>query len=270
MTVDIASRIASVPRWWHSIDLGKGFITPGMKTASVLVREWDSLKLPDLAGKRVLDIGAWDGFFSFECEKRGASVVALDYFAWCLNVDEWIRYWEDCRDKGIIPLPYETVPGLWHPDTVPGKRGFDVAREILGSRVDSIVADFMTFDLERLGVFDVSLFLGVLYHQEDPLESLKRLARVTRTLAVIESHAVVVPGMEHLALCEFYETNELNADISNWWGPNAKALVGMCRAAGFKRVEAQLAPPVPAPWAFLIHSRRPKPLHYRAVVHAWK
>lgn len=32
----------------------------------------------DLSGKRVLDIGAWDGFYSFECEKRGAKVLAID------------------------------------------------------------------------------------------------------------------------------------------------------------------------------------------------
>jgi tRNA (mo5U34)-methyltransferase len=35
--------------------------------------------LPDLTGKRVLDVGAWDGFWTFECLKRGArEVVAID------------------------------------------------------------------------------------------------------------------------------------------------------------------------------------------------
>ena len=42
------------------------------------------LDLPlSLAGESVLDIGAWDGFFSFEAERRGASrVVAADYYSW--------------------------------------------------------------------------------------------------------------------------------------------------------------------------------------------
>jgi len=31
-----------------------------------------------LDGKRVLDIGTYDGFFAFECERRGAQVVAMD------------------------------------------------------------------------------------------------------------------------------------------------------------------------------------------------
>ena len=34
----------------------------------------------DLTGMRVLDIGARDGFYTFEAERRGArEVVALDY-----------------------------------------------------------------------------------------------------------------------------------------------------------------------------------------------
>ena len=42
------------------------------------------LDLPaSLAGASVLDIGAWDGFFSFEAERRGAArVVAADYYRW--------------------------------------------------------------------------------------------------------------------------------------------------------------------------------------------
>ncbi len=32
----------------------------------------------DLHGARVLDIGTWDGWFSFEMEPRGAEVLAVD------------------------------------------------------------------------------------------------------------------------------------------------------------------------------------------------
>ena len=42
------------------------------------------VQLPaDLSGQSVLDIGAWDGFFSFESERRGANrVLAVDSFCW--------------------------------------------------------------------------------------------------------------------------------------------------------------------------------------------
>ncbi|MEZ0389208.1 MAG: class I SAM-dependent methyltransferase, partial [Verrucomicrobium sp.] len=34
----------------------------------------------DCRGMRVLDIGTRDGYFAFECERRGAEVLAVDYF----------------------------------------------------------------------------------------------------------------------------------------------------------------------------------------------
>ena len=42
------------------------------------------LKLPKrLDGRTVLDVGAWDGFYSFEMERRGAAkVLATDHFCW--------------------------------------------------------------------------------------------------------------------------------------------------------------------------------------------
>ena len=94
-----------------------------------------------------------------------------------------------------------------------------------------------------IGTFDVVLFLGVLYHMENPLEAVKRVASMTNELAIIETEAVVIPGYDNRAFCEFFESNELNGDYSNWWSPNEKALQGMCRAAGFKRVETVQGPP---------------------------
>ena len=94
-------------------------------------------------------------------------------------------------------------------------------------------------DLQPLGSFDVVFFLGVLYHMENPLASLRRVASLSNGVAIIETHAIAVPGYEHLELCEFYSSAELGGDVSNWWEPNVKALEGMCRAAGFARVEVE-------------------------------
>lgn len=227
-----------VPFWWHSVDLGEGVVSDGWKKPDELAAEWAALDLPDLRGCRVLDVGAWDGWFSFQAEAHGAArVVALDHYVWSLDLPAQQRYWAECRDAGVTPEPYHAVPGLWQPDALPGKRGFDTAHRARASKVESVVADFMATDLDALGTFDVVLYLGVLYHMRHPLLALERLAQVTGRLAVIETEFVAVTGFEHHALCEFYETNELAADVSNWWAPNLKALVGMCRAAGFTRVE---------------------------------
>ncbi len=207
-----------VPVWFHSIDLGDGVVTPGRKGggADHMRRELAAMRLPSLEGKTVLDVGAWDGFYSFEAERQGASrVVALDHYVWALDI------------HGPPPSP----------EALPGKRGFDVAHEALGSDVEAVVGEFMDVDLDQLGGFDVVLFLGFLYHLEEPLRGLRRLARVTRELAVIETAAMEAPGLEDRALWEFYGDDELDGDTSNWWAPNAKALESACLAAGFREFE---------------------------------
>jgi tRNA (mo5U34)-methyltransferase len=128
--------------WWHSIDFGDGVRTPGYKTPERLESEVAQMRLPDLHGKSVLDIGAWDGFFSYEAERRGASrVVALDHFVWCLHTPKQHQYVDRCRREGIQPKPYEEVPEIWDPVGLPGKQGFDIAHDVLDSKVESVVAD---------------------------------------------------------------------------------------------------------------------------------
>jgi hypothetical protein len=103
----------------------------------------------------------------------------------------------------------------------------------------------MTMDLDSLGQHDVVLFLGVLYHMEDPLRAMRRVASVTAPggLAVIETEAIEVPELADSAFCEFYPGQELNNDPTNWWAPNAKALEGLCLAAGFREVTLLTEPP---------------------------
>jgi tRNA (mo5U34)-methyltransferase len=263
--------------WWHSIDLGQGVVTPGFKTPAIIARELQSLRLPPLGGKTVLDIGAYDGYYSFAAERLGARrVVALDHFVWALDLPKAIAYWRECKDRNIVPLPPEET-AMWQPQRLPGKRAFDTARAALNSKVEVVVEDFTTMDLAPLGAFDVTLYMGVLYHMKDPLGSLTRVARVTRELAVIETHAVVIPGYEHLELSEFYSSSQLNGDSTNWWGPNLRALQGMCLAAGFSRVDvvagrmsgtaSQRLRQAGSAAMSLIKRR---PYYFRAVLHAWK
>jgi tRNA (mo5U34)-methyltransferase len=65
-------------RWFHRIDLADGIQTPG-ECPHTAAEATGRFGIPeDLSGKTVLDIGAWDGLFSFEAERRGARVTAID------------------------------------------------------------------------------------------------------------------------------------------------------------------------------------------------
>jgi tRNA (mo5U34)-methyltransferase len=155
-----------------------------------------------LAGKSVLDVGAWDGFYSFEAARRGAKrVLATDSFVW---------------------------QGRW------GRAGFLLAREALG--LDDVVAD-QTVDVmdlapERVGgTFDVVLLLGVLYHLPDPTTALRRVASVCDDLLVIETETAL--NWLPVPAARLWPGRELNDDDTNWWSLNRPALFGLLDNLGF-------------------------------------
>jgi tRNA (mo5U34)-methyltransferase len=211
MTVPDLERRVAAHRWYHSIDLGGGIVTRGIDDTPVRLARLD---LPaSLEGLSVLDIGAWDGFFSFECERRGAArVVATDYYS-------------------------------WHGSGWGTKAGFELAREALGSHVEDVDVDVMDIAPGRLGTFDLVLFLGVLYHLRHPLLAIEKIAAVTRGTLILET-VVDLVGLGRPAMA-FYPDRELNADPTNWWGPNQEAVVGMLKSAGFDDV--RVVTPTPGP-----------------------
>ncbi|MFB3778329.1 MAG: DUF1698 domain-containing protein [Bryobacteraceae bacterium] len=192
--------------WFHSIELADGSVVKGFQSIESLRERIRSFPIPeDLRGKRVLDVGAWTGWCSFEMERRGAEVVAVD----CVELEE-----------------------------------FRLAQRLLGSKVELRVLDVDEMSPESLGTFDYVLFLGVLYHLRHPLLGLERVCALTREAAFVESYVTdgeaptddssPVPN-----LLEFYETTELGGQVDNWCGPNTKCLLAMCRSAGFARTRLE-------------------------------
>lgn len=226
--------------WYHSIDLGNGVITKGSG-----VQETGTEIFPDVRGRSVLDIGAWDGKFSFLAERSGAvRVCALDHYAWGVDFKARGAYWNECIEKGILPDQTRDETDFWQPD-LPGRRGFDFAKAALGSQVEPVVADFQTIDLDTLGTFDVVLYLGVLYHMKEPLTCLERVRAVTNEVAVIETEAVHLHGLEHEVLLQFHAGMSLRVDYGNWYVPTMQALHNLCRVAGFSMVRTIAGPPEP-------------------------
>jgi tRNA (mo5U34)-methyltransferase len=210
---DVRDRIDSVPYWYHQIEIRPGIVTPGVNSSAVTLRHLD---LPDnCTGIRVLDIGARDGYFSFELERRGADVVAIDYMD-------------------------------------PAETGFPVARELLGSNVEYVVDNVYRLSPERHGEFDLVLFLGVLYHLRDPLLALDRIWDVCRDggqVAVetqLLDNALLRPDgsfttlngeIAEVALAQFYPGDVLNGDASNYWSPNSACMRGLLEEAGFETTD---------------------------------
>jgi tRNA (mo5U34)-methyltransferase len=237
----------SAIRWYHSIDLGNGIITPGISNTAAQLRRFHIPQ--DLTGKTVLDIGAWDGFYSFEAERRGAKrVVATDSYCW--SGQSW-----------------------------GSKEGFELARKILRSKVEDQNVDVMDLSPEKVGIFDVVLFLGVLYHLKHPLLALEKVFSVTKELLILDTHVDLL-GSKRPAIA-FYPGSEVNRDETNWSGPNPAAVLAMLKSAGFSRAKI-VSPPTHVhsfPWR-LAHAVRQRFFAHspfwesfqqgRIAVHAWR
>jgi tRNA (mo5U34)-methyltransferase len=212
---ELRQMVASRPVWWHRIDLGHGVVTPGLDDSPSKLQ---TLDLPaDLSGKSVLDIGAWDGFFSFEAERRGADVLATDHYCWT---------GAGAMDKG----------------------GFDIAKRVLQSNIREATMRVEDIPAANLGRFDVVLFLGVLYHAPDPLGYLRIVRSVTKGMAIIETHVDLL-DVNRPALA-YYPGSTLNGDATNFFGPNEGAVHGMCQDAGFSQVHTVQFPRAPTRMVF--------------------
>jgi tRNA (mo5U34)-methyltransferase len=185
--------------WYQNYELVPGLKTNGLK--DIAEEQLEGLyRIPqDLRGKRVLDVGCSEGFYTFLAEARGADVVAID----------------------ALRFP-----------------GFALAHEVRGSKAEFHQVDLYELQPDTLGTFDIVFFMGVYYHLKNPVLGLERIASVTREMAIIESEIMTLPGYEDVGVSRFYETDELMPnDPSNWWVPNVPCLLQTVRAAGFPRAE---------------------------------
>ena len=125
-------------------------LRPGIYTPGIARDHGYRLALLDadrFAGRSVLDVGAFDGFYSFLAERRGARrVVAVDNEQYV----DWVR-----ARFGI---------------TLQGGAGFRAIAELVGSRVQYQRMDAL--DVHELGErFDVVLCFGILHRVTDPAQA---------------------------------------------------------------------------------------------------
>lgn len=216
----LKQKINSDSFWYHKIELPGGILTPGWAPLNA-----SYYGIPeDMSGLRVLDVGAWDGYWTFEALKRGArEVVAIDDFSDFLGLPENIdrESWEH----------------------------FDLCREALGySEAVCKRYDMSVYDVteERLGRFDVVFFFGTLYHLRYPLLALDKLSAVCESeiyveSAILDDYSPYQGGLGHgypgkQTVMEFYPDKQYGNNETNWWVPTLVCMANMVKAAGYSEV----------------------------------
>ena len=196
-------------KWWHTFDFDE-FKTEGLDDTPTKA---EFVNIPkDLKGKKVLDIGAWDGYFSFLCEKRGAEVTSFDS-----PLHSW--------NKEKVTISGKT-------EERNGKEGFETAKKALKSKVKDVEGELD--DIEKLGEFDIVLDLGILYHVLDPYKHIRDLYKITKEKLILETHIDVNDAP--FPVMRFYAHSEVNNDDGTFWGPNMHCVAQMLLKAGFKTI----------------------------------
>lgn len=148
--------------------------------------------------KSVLDVGCWDGYFSFESELKGASeVVSLDNpdFRWGgMDGYNFLRNYYNSKAKFVCGSVYNLK------EIFPNKK------------------------------FDIVLCYGVLYHLSDPLRALINLFEITNEYLILEGifHESEEKKLE-LIDCGYY-----GGDTSNMYNMSSGYVNYVSELYGFK------------------------------------
>jgi tRNA (mo5U34)-methyltransferase len=198
--------------WYHTIELAARVVTPGWFDLRPYV---DRYGLPErMDGMRALEVGTWDGFWSFEMERRGADVVAIDLD------DERDLDWPPRRRPASFP-------------EAPRGEGFALAAEILGSRVERRNLNVYDATPAELGTFDFVFCGSVLIHLRDQLRALERIADLcTGTFVSAEEHDRLA-GLIPAAMAR-YRADDPSAVV--YWRPSARTWKRMMWTSGFDEV----------------------------------
>ena len=220
----LAAKAAALPPLGEadgpSQDLGSFFLSmplgPGQftrSTKSILTYQFlDQIRLPqDLTGKRVLDLASSDGFYTFECEARGAAeVVSVEGPQW--------------KDGS-------------------GFKRYDFAHGRYGSKARPLAAYVEDLDPQVHGTFDLTLCLGLYYHLRDPAFCLRKLHAMTRETLIVTGRTVRLAPFDPFAPFDPTRPAQpasilmLSDKGFGKWTANTRALIDMLKLAGFSRVD---------------------------------
>jgi tRNA (mo5U34)-methyltransferase len=225
--------------WYHTIDLGDGLITPGLYDYRETISSFPFP--PDMTGMRVLDIGPATGFFSFEFERRGAQVVAMEL----PSLRDLDRFPGQSVESSLA-----RIERMIFPDSVSGlnehRRGdnerevyrclleapFDFCRARLGSKVERRFSTI--YDLPAAEPYDLVFVGDVLVHTLYPLKALASAASVCRGSLIFAQ--MLPPGPQSPPAMIYTGGADPNEDEVSWWLPNKSCLLEMIAKLGFKEI----------------------------------
>ncbi len=208
--------------WYHTVELRPGIETPGWFDLRTVAPR---LPWPELAGRRCLDVGTFDGFWAREMLQRGAAeVLAVDI----LDPRRWD--WPTGSETGIV-------------DALAARKrkgdGFEFVNRALDHSIERRELSVYDLDPADIGSFDLVYVGSLLLHLRDPIRALERVKAVCNP-----GGAMLLVDAIDLELTVRHPRRPI-ASLDGigrpwWWKPNVAGLVRMVTAAGFEPTAAPM------------------------------
>lgn len=198
-------------QWYHKIELRKrilrkGIVTPGQDHDDIWIPLKKEMKKVDFAGKKVLDIGCWDGLWSFEAEKLGAAeVIATD-------INSQRSFSEQGRDT------------------------FEFARKHLNSKVKYKEVSVYELDSYFKNEFDIVIFFGVLYHLRYPQLGIGKIRKTLKERGTLLMETAVVLDTDDTIIQTDYR-KIYSQDRSTWNAFSIPALTSLLHESYLKVIK---------------------------------
>jgi SAM-dependent methyltransferase len=204
--------------FYHVMDIPGHGLTTGLWDLRQGVD--DCLGRMNYSGKRVLEIGPASGFLTFEMEKRGAQVVAVEL----LDDPGW----------DFVPYPEPLLRPILEPRRKHHmrllKNSFWFAHAAHKSEAKLYYGDAYHLP-DALGQFDIAIMAAVLLHCRNPLQIVEQCARRAKTLVIVDALA---KDLEGKPVCWLVPTAD-NFDWDTWWRFSTDFFVQFCQVLGHSR-----------------------------------
>ena len=179
---------------YHQLSLRPDLVVPGDYDMTKYVHAYD---IPDdLTGLKVLDVGTAAGYFSLECARRGAEVVAID---------------------------------VWDSPPVA-----EIAK-LAALRIRYVTKSIYELDA-TFGQFDLVVCGSLLLHLPDLVGAVRALRAVCRGRLCISSACSEDSGETARPVCDFVGYRGEDGDYYTYWLVSQESLKRMLLLAGFARV----------------------------------
>jgi len=212
----LSERIAAA-RWYHSIELPGGIVTPGEYDLPDAIRR---IPFPSsLRGKRCLDVGTRDGFWAFAMEARGADEVLG------IDLDDPADYDYAAPAPSLEPAVREEIDRR--------NSAFQVAHDALGSGVTRRDLSVYRLSPEDVGRFDFAFIGTLLLHLRDPVGALAAIHRVLAPGATLITNEPISIPFSVLGRVPVVQPL-MWPGLPFWWLPNIAARRKMVTAAGYE------------------------------------